>query len=265
MDLKRKLFIYDRKEVGILILLGVGVALFAFTLGLHLGKQVNPPSALNEHEASLKHEKENAVHSSAEVIPPRSEIAEEVKNVPGAIDDTLDQTLRDEVTQTGIKVSTPKPIEFPETVKVEKKKNEKQTTPKEEQPAKKEAIEDAKEATITKGETVPLKGEEKIEKNEEVLEKTIVSEKVIKDKKTPSIHYSLQVGSFQKREEAEPILQSYKDNGLSGEIKEAEVSGKGTWFRVLLGSYTAFSEAESAGKELIHGNKIKEFVVVKVK
>ena len=135
MEPKRKLFIYDRREVGILILLGVGVALFAFTLGLHLGKQVNPAG---EHAAEPNSEAaatgENAAgegeHDHAAVAPTgehagepvagaevaapaRSDVSKEVKNVPGAIEDTLDQTLRDEVSQTGLKVATPKPLKLP--------------------------------------------------------------------------------------------------------------------------------------------------------
>ena len=40
MEQKQRFFIYDRKEMGVLLFLGVMVAIFAFTLGVHLGKKV---------------------------------------------------------------------------------------------------------------------------------------------------------------------------------------------------------------------------------
>lgn len=99
-DQKRKIFIYDRKEVGILGLLGVVVALFAFTLGVHLGKQVVPKAA-DTHAAN---ESLEPVDAAKEQNPNRNEIANEVKNVPGAVDETLEQNLRDEVAKTGIQI-----------------------------------------------------------------------------------------------------------------------------------------------------------------
>src|SRR4051794_7417644 len=101
MSERRRLFIYDRKEVGILILLGIGVALFAFTLGVHLGKQVVPKTEV----AAIVHEKPAETVEPAPPGPPnRTEVAEEVKNVPGAVNETLDESLRDEVAKTGLQV-----------------------------------------------------------------------------------------------------------------------------------------------------------------
>lgn len=115
MDTKRKLFIYDRKEVGILILLGVGVALFAFTLGVHLGKQVVPKT----NEVVATHESIEPVDAVKEQNPNRNEIANETKNVPAAVDETLDQTLRDEVAKTGMQIDKPKPLNLPTETKNE--------------------------------------------------------------------------------------------------------------------------------------------------
>ena len=100
MDSKRRLFIYDRKEVGVLILLGVGVALFAFTLGVHLGKQVVPKPT-----ESLGEAKPIEPLNPGEVqAPNRIEVAQEVKNIPAAVDETLDQSLRDEIAKRGFVV-----------------------------------------------------------------------------------------------------------------------------------------------------------------
>ncbi len=113
MDRKRRLFIYDRKEVGVLILLGVGVALFAFTLGVHLGKQVVPKATVAAMESS---ETEPLV-ANERTAPSRVEISQEVKNVPAAVDESLDQSLRDEIARTGMKVEKPRQVELPEKVR----------------------------------------------------------------------------------------------------------------------------------------------------
>lgn len=115
MDSRRKLFIYDRKEVGILILLGVGVALFAFTLGVHLGKQVVPkPIDLQAKEESVE-----TLESAKTENPDRTEIDAEVKNVPGAVSEVLDQNLRDEVARTGLTIEKPKTLTLPSQTKKE--------------------------------------------------------------------------------------------------------------------------------------------------
>lgn len=117
MDQRRKLFIYDRKEVGILILLGVGVALFAFTLGVHLGKQVVPPAAETVADSGSI----DPVDATKSQNPNRNEIANEVKHVPEAVEETLDQNLRDEVAKTGLQVDAKKPLSFPTQTKAESK------------------------------------------------------------------------------------------------------------------------------------------------
>jgi cell division protein FtsN len=112
VDEKRRLFIYDRKEVGILILLGVGVALFAFTLGVHLGKQVVP----KEIAAAADAKSVDPLVPADTQAPSRVEVSEEVKNIPAAVDETLDQSLRDEIAKTGMKVDQPRQVELPTEV-----------------------------------------------------------------------------------------------------------------------------------------------------
>jgi cell division protein FtsN len=244
MDSKRKLFIYDRREVGILILLGVGVALFAFTLGLHLGKQVNPPS----NEQTVGHVTGEPVQPAAHSAPSRTEISEEVKNVPGAIEDTLDQTLRDEVTQSGLKLSTPKPLKLPE-----QKKSNPASAPTPApviQPPAKEKTETAPLSPKEAGEAPAPEGL-KFEGSKPDL------------KPVHSVEYSLQIGSYPKKEEAEAALKALEEKALTGDIREAEIQGKGTWFRVLTGKFKSTAEAEKSGKALKDSAKIGEFIVVR--
>lgn len=115
MESKRRLFVYDRKEVGVLLLLGVGVAIFAFTLGVHLGKQVIPKVTEAPHDQVAA----ESIAAVQEQNPNRGDVAEQVKHVPEAVEDALDQTLRDEVANTGLQVETAKPLEYPKNAKIE--------------------------------------------------------------------------------------------------------------------------------------------------
>lgn len=118
---RRKLFIYDKKEVGVLILLGIGVALFAFTMGVHLGKQVSPKPI----EVVTDHAVSPPIDPAPQGAPNRIEVSEEQKHVETAVEETLDQSLRDEVAKTGLQVEQPKPLELPTETKPVVKKNEK--------------------------------------------------------------------------------------------------------------------------------------------
>lgn len=124
-DERRKLFIYDKKEIGVLILLGIGVALFAFTMGVHLGKQVSPKPA----EMAIDHTVAPPVDPAPQGAPNRVEVSEEQKHVEGAVEENLDQSLRDEIAKTGLKVEEPKPLTLPSDTKPVAKKKPKPLTP----------------------------------------------------------------------------------------------------------------------------------------
>ena len=223
MDARRKLFIYDRKEVGILILLGVGVALFAFTLGVHLGKQVVPkPVELHANDESVE-SLESAKHEN----PDRTLIDAEVKHVPGAVSEVLDQNLRDEVAKTGLTIDNPKTVTLPSQTKKETHS----------------AIQNPESSPET-GHGAPA---------------TKKSEPI----KAGKGRYTLQVGSYPNLKEAEPELLKLNENGLRPVVKEVELKGKGKWYRVVVGEYASAQAAESAGNSFRKENRIEAFVVIR--
>jgi cell division septation protein DedD len=59
--------------------------------------------------------------------------------------------------------------------------------------------------------------------------------------------YALQVAASQNRSDAERFVTKLKDRGYAPYIVEAEVPGKGVWFRVRLGS---FPNKEAASRYL---------------
>jgi DedD protein len=59
--------------------------------------------------------------------------------------------------------------------------------------------------------------------------------------------FTLQLSSFQTRGEADAFIAELKKSGYAPTVTEANVPGKGTWFRVRLGGYSSYDEA-MAGK-----------------
>lgn len=98
--------------MGVLVLLAVLVASFAFTLGVHMGKRVGTKTVVESH-AQDAHSVETAVDS----VPSRHELQEQTKAAHQNLDETLSQALHDEVARTGIKLDTPRQIDLPEGVR----------------------------------------------------------------------------------------------------------------------------------------------------
>lgn len=66
----------------------------------------------------------------------------------------------------------------------------------------------------------------------------------------PKQRYTLQLSSFQDRKEAEAFLATIKAKGYDAKITVAEVAGKGTFYRVRMGSYRSVEAANTAKAEL---------------
>jgi cell division septation protein DedD len=63
------------------------------------------------------------------------------------------------------------------------------------------------------------------------------------------VRFTLQLSSFQDKSEAESFLGSIKAAGFHPYMTEAEVTGKGTFYRVRLGSYRSLEAANDAKSE----------------
>jgi len=58
--------------------------------------------------------------------------------------------------------------------------------------------------------------------------------------------FTLQVGSFQDKDEADTFFRTLQGGSYAPYMVEAEVPGKGTYFRVRVGGYSSFDEALDA-------------------
>jgi len=72
--------------------------------------------------------------------------------------------------------------------------------------------------------------------------------------------YTLQLSSFQSRAEADAFMAEIKKAGYTPTVAEANVEGKGTWFRVRLGGYASYDEAMAAKAEFESKQKIIAYV-----
>lgn len=66
---------------------------------------------------------------------------------------------------------------------------------------------------------------------------------------TDKLRFTLQLSSFQDKSEAEAFLSATKAAGFQPYLTEADVSGKGTFYRVRLGSYRSLEAANDAKAE----------------
>jgi DedD protein len=72
--------------------------------------------------------------------------------------------------------------------------------------------------------------------------------------------YTLQLSSFQDRAEADVFYSEMVEAGYQPYLVEAEVPGKGTWFRIRLGRYDSYSAAIEAKKAFEARQKIIAYV-----
>lgn len=207
MKFRQRLFIFDHKELAVLLPLIFMVSLFTFTLGIHLGKRVGTKSH------SLPNENVEKAQTLADQNPTRHQLLEQGKGEQVALEETLNQELHDEVTRSGIKLNIPRQVNLPEETKVS-------------------------------------------------LNHSTTSEET--QSHHPSHPYTLQIGSYPTLAEAKKHLQSIAHSELQPFWREAELKGKGKWYRLYLGKFQSRNDAEQAGQKYRSQHMIDSFIVSKL-
>jgi cell division protein FtsN len=229
MERKQRFFIYDGKEMGVLLLLGVMVAVFAFTLGVHLGKRVGPKGALSPVAGDAE-----LVATSSDKNPNRQELNEQSKGAQQAADESLNQALHEEVARTGIKLDTPRQVQLPE----------------------KPHSENAGATTTAATEH----GHPRIQLAPQGAEKG--ADHVAAERSAPPGHYTLQIGSYPVADEARDQADSLEALGLRPYMRPADVRGS-RWYRVYVGGFESKEVAEKAGARYVSQHMIEAYVVSK--
>jgi cell division septation protein DedD len=226
MEQKQRLFIYDRREVVTLIALGLMVAAFAFTLGVHLGKRVVARTGIPEVTDASQ------IPTLQDSVPNKQELKEQSKDAQNAVDDELTRSLHQEVTDSGVKLKAPRQVELPTETKSKT----------------------AGATTLENSDKTNLKSLQRLGQaiNPSDGEKTLSE---------PSGKYTLQVGSYPTEEEAKERVDSLREHGLNPFLRQAEVKGLGLRYRLFVGGFASREEAEKSGKEYQAQHVIHSFLV----
>jgi cell division septation protein DedD len=230
MEKKQRLFIYDRREVVTLVALGLMVAAFAFTLGVHLGKRVVA------HTPGAELTAETELPTLQDSIPNKQELKEQSKDAQDVVDQELTRSLKQEVTQSGVKIKSPRQVELPSKPKSK-----------------------TGGATTLGAEASPDKTNLKsLQKLGQALSPDKGDEKTLIE---PSGKYTLQVGSYPTEAEAKERVDSLREHGLNPFLRQAEVKGLGLRYRLFVGGFASREEAEKSGKEYQAQHVIHSFLV----
>lgn len=255
MEQKQRFFIYDRKEMGVLLLLGVMVAVFAFTLGVHLGKRVGPRVVAHGPGDA------ETAPTVPDKLPNRQELTEQAKGAQQAADESLNQALHDEVARTGIRLDTPRQLTLPEkTIS----KNGGATTGG---PAVQHSdpVSVPVPAPTHASKPVGTHSAKDAEEGDEAAARTApvaAGDSVALLRSAPAGRFTLQIGSYPAFEEGRDQADSLEALGLKPHMRRAEVNGK-TWYRLYVGGFNSKEAAEKAGARYVSQRMIDAFIVAK--
>lgn len=235
---KHELLVFNRKEVGLVLMILGLVALLSFTLGVRLGKHLGGHAAANELAAppfggghEVTHEATHEEHGKGEHKAEHKDVAADEKAVDDKVaaneavaagheaekkaDEALHKELEANHAGTGKKL----PMAFPEDKKVAK-------AAASEEPA---------------GHVVGTK-----------------------TGKAAAGKYTLQVGSHRTQAEAVGQVKELKAEGFDAFYVEVQIPNKGTWYRVGMGVFATKEMAEKTAATWKKTKKLPSFIVQKV-
>jgi len=232
MSQRSRLLIYERKEVVLLGILSVLVAIFAFTFGIHLGKRVPPKGK----PASVEGSEVGHVNQISDQAPTRAEAQEKVAAAPGAAAEMMDEAIQAEVAAVGLKLDKPVQVELPKKTVAEKKAHA--PAPVEKKVSAPVASAVALTATLATG---LARG-------------------------APQGAFTLQIFAFPVSDSAslQKGLAKLTAAGLQPWVRQVEIPSKGSWYRVQQGGFATLEAAEKAGAQLKSAGKIDGFVVTRI-
>jgi cell division septation protein DedD len=222
---KSKLHIYDRKEIAILVLLGLMVAIFAFTLGIHLGKSVNHATLAGQPVDP------QVADVAQDRIPERAEFSDQEKNIKDGADQALYDQLHDEVGKTGVKLAPGRQVDLPD-----------------------ESI------TETNG-TKPVAAAKPAHAPAAI---PIQQALPALERPHPLGVFTIQVGSFPTLDEAKARASMLDKAGLKPFVSFVDLSDIGRWYRVYVGGYADMDSAQNAGRRHKQAGVIDSFIVAKM-
>jgi len=182
------------------------------------------------------------------------------KDAPTSVEKTIDQ-LEKARTKPDAKTDAKADKKIEAKPEADKKTEAKKSEPegKKSEPEVKKSEPEAKksEPEAKKSEPEAKKSEPDVRKSEPAVKKPEAEPKPVTrpdnaeakaepKPEEPKQRFTLQLSSFQDKSEAEAFLDTIKAQGYQAQIKQAEVEGKGTFYRVRMGNYRSLDAATSA-------------------
>lgn len=228
MDDKTKLYVFTRKELALVAVFIILISIISFIFGVKLGKGFSFEMSGLQNEDREKVEllsgQEEIVKKDLSKITP-SEIVKgtaETENIETAekgLDKTYDK-LKEEFGKLDAEMSNDDEAERPN-------QNE------------------------SAGGNNQIEQEDETARPESLL---AISDDVVKEENDKikddlrdeySGKYTIQLGSHRSINDAKKFADGFKIRGYEPIINEVEIKGKGTWFRVSLGSFSTINDAKS--------------------
>ena len=244
MDEKTKLYVFAKKEVALIFVFMILIAITSFVFGFKVGKSYSYQSAgftkEDRQKIDLLSDQEEQVKKIVEERGKEASSGAEQKNEKEVMEDLnkkAEQKIVEEMKALGGEEGA---ATAPEAQKTEQKKNEDKTTnvkaentTPENKPAETKTAKDKDKAVNV----VPPAAEKKEEKVDENL-------KALKKRDQYSGKFTIQLGSYRSMEEAEKFAEGFKVRGYDPIISTIKIEGQGTWYRVSLEAFDTITEAK---------------------
>lgn len=238
----------DGRQIFYLFFGGAVIACLVFVLGVTVGRRVearaNPPRAAAAVHDPLAALDELDARSDAELAFPAA-LRGEGDRPLGALDE---QAARGELKAAAAEAKAGKDEAKPAAPAVEPAAG---------------AADAAKQEAAKKAEAEAAAKRAEAEAAAKKAEAEAAAKKAAEAKKAEAgkaASYTLQLSSFQERAEADAFVAALKGAGYAPYVVQAEVEGKGTWFRVRIGDYGSYDEAIAAKADFEAKQKIIAYV-----
>ncbi|HEY4059209.1 MAG TPA: SPOR domain-containing protein [Kofleriaceae bacterium] len=250
----------DGRQIFYLFFGGAVIVGMVFVLGVLVGRRVearghvdrahtaaasDPLAALDRLESSDGMAFRGALSGQASEAPVDkaiAELAEKRGTAPVADVKKTDKKVDDKVAKTEDKKDEKKS----DDKKSDEKKSDKKDEKKKAEAKSEEPTSDAKVQAKSDDKKSDRKSDDKVAKSDDKKADEKKSDDKVEKKDEKKERYTLQLSSFQDKTEAETFLDSMKAKGFNASITTAEVDGKGTFYRVRMGTYRSLDAATSA-------------------
>jgi len=214
MNEKSKFYVFERKEIILLVVLVILTSITSFMFGAHIAseysfnKSGNNSSDLQQITTETK--KVDFASQEEEKVEELVKKEEKKVDINKKIEDSLKQKMIEEFSQENKKFVKPAPVQ----------KEVKQV----QQPAMQESIEMVERKDV----------EQKAEQTSDDMGQDSFKGK-----------YTAQLSSFQSLAEAKEFAEGFKVLGYNPIIYEKNIPGRGNWFRVSIGVFGSLTELKA--------------------